>query len=662
MAQTFTISDLTGGINNSDSPTELPDNQVVDARNVDFRSGNVGAKRRGTAGIDMAGSAIDSAVIALFRHTPTNSLFDDELWALDENGHLDRRVGDSWVGSVPLVNTNIVISPSNYLANAVSVHGKLFIAARQNEDRTLVWDGTVLRWAGFNQTPPPTVASTGSGTLTGTRYYRVRYIEMAANGITILRRSEPSTSVSFTAPGTGLSARITKPSGTETNTSLYCEGQTHWEIEASLDNVLFYKIATVAIATTTYDDSTAFSPGYATLFPLSESIGRYIPPVAVKYVAVDEDRVMFAGSYFTQANDATVWWTPVNSATGVGNDERVPITTNNYLTLDGLDGGSVNALVAGVAGNVYALKHQRIYKLARTGVAESAYAPIPESFTRGCDPLGACAGTDENGLPCLYFVDSAAGLCRLGRTGVQDLARAIRRSWFGHNPNPAITPRIIYYPALDQVWYLLPASDGDTVLSADDDEVLTADNDTIVTAPTVPLNLVMFEVRKGGLIFFDGIPGQALALAIYHRRDGFAPIFGTQSLPSGNGNFSYIHEGDTGTTDSSTPFRAYVRTRPYMLGGLWGKFGLMAAVVIAKAASGAVLFINMLRNFGVESRSVSVSLTPFGSEASVIKPIDNASLSDLNAIQLEIGDEEASAQEFDLDRIVFKVRQEEGSC
>ncbi len=665
MAQRYSlleIKDLRGGINNSDSPTEIADNQIVDARNIDYRSGMLGAKRRGTRGISIAGAIFDSPVVALFRYTPTNKVSEDELWGLDENGNLDRRVGATWQGGVARANDNVTIAATNYIANAVSLHGKLFIAAKGVEDRLLVWDGSVLRWAGIQQPPPPTAADQGAGTLTGTRYYRIRYVARNAAG-GVLRRSEPSTVISFSPSGAAQYVRVTKPAGTEVSTSSYSEGQTDWELEASLDNILFYRIATIAIGSSFYDDSVAYATGYASN-PLSEGVGNYIPPGSARYVAVDEDRLLVGGNYFSNSADATVSWTPVAGATGAGNDERIPITSNNYITFDGIDGGGVTAIVAGVAGNVFIFKRSRVYKMARTGILTAAYAPTVESFTRGCDQLGACVGADQNGLPCAYFIDSSTGLCRFGRNGIEDLGRPIRRTWYGHAPTPAIPPRIIYYPALEQVWFTLPVNSGDIIQTSDQVEIHTAnpENDQIITSITVPGLFAIYEARNGGIIFYDGIPASALALSLVYRDTGLAPIIGTELKSIGGGNNSYVHEGDIGTSDSNGDYRAYVVTKPYILGDLWNKFGLMAGALIAKSASGTSLLLKMLRNFSIETRQVTVDLTPAGSEVEVIKPIDNATMSELNTIQLEYGDAAASAQEWDLDRLVFKIRDEEGTA
>jgi hypothetical protein len=658
---TLPISDLRGGINNSDSPQTLPDNQVVDARNVDFREGVLGSKRRGTAGIDMTGSIINSPVVATIRHTPSNSLSNDELWAIDQNGNLDRRVGGSWQGGVPRVNTNVTINAGNFDANGASLHGKLFLAAQGAQDRLMVWDGTTLRWAGFWQTPVPTIANSAvAGSYANTRYCRIRFVTIAGGIVT--RRSEPSNTISIAPDGAHNGIVITKPAGTEVNTSIYCEGQTHWEVELSLDNILFYRVAQVAIGTATYTDTTAYATGYSSN-PLSDPIGNYVAPSSCRHVAIDEDRVLMAGSFFTPGNDATVFWTPVGSdPTGVANDERIPTATSNFLTFDGLDGGSVQAMVSGVAGNVYVFKASRLYKMIRTGIVTGAYDPTAESYARGSTFRGACAGTDKDGIPCVYFLDPSVGLCRIGHNGVERLAWSIRSTWQGRNPMPALNPRIIYYPTLEQVWFTLPVNPSSEIHTVVDSQILTASGSILAASQASPGLLGIYESRYGSLMFHDGVPASAQALGLITGTTGIVPVIGTQLTAIGGGNNSYLHTGDTGTTDSSTNFLAYVLTKPYTLGTLWQKFGITAGLVLAKAAAGTLFLLRFIRNYGIEqSVDKLVSLTPPGAQTRVIGQVDNAYLSELNSVQIQYGDQAASPQAWTIDALVFKVRSEDGS-
>src|SRR5687768_6769400 len=84
----FTIISLRGGMNDSDPPTALPDDQCVLARNVEFNESLLGERRRGCTAIDIAGSDLvgNDRVTFLHRHTPTSTDSDSELWALGVTG------------------------------------------------------------------------------------------------------------------------------------------------------------------------------------------------------------------------------------------------------------------------------------------------------------------------------------------------------------------------------------------------------------------------------------------------------------------------------------------------------------------------------------------------------------------------------------------------
>jgi hypothetical protein len=631
------ITDLRGGVNDSDSPLLLKANEMTEARNIDFRAGALGSKRNGSLGIDMTGAIFDSPIIALFRHTPTNELGNDELWGLDENGHLDRRVGGTWRGGVPRANNSVTVAAGNYDANAASLHGKLFIAAKGAENRLLVWDGTVLRWAGFNLPLTPNVVNTAAaGAYKGTRYFRIRYSHQV-NTATI-RRSEPSQVVSFVPSEVNDGAIITKPVGTEAPTSIYSEGQTHWEVEASLDNILFYRIAIVPIGTPTHTDTTAYATGYS-WGALSETSGEYLPLGAARHVTVDEDRVLIAGSYFFAGRDATVWWTPVEADDGVGNDERIPQATLQYITFDGLSGGGITALVAGVNGAVYPFKRSRIYKMVRTGIVSSAYDPVTESWSRGATMRGAVSALDENGLPCVYFLDEAKGLCRIGQRGVEDLAGNVETTWKRRNKNAIVPPRLLHYPELDQVWYSVP-----------------------LDTATRPSLLFVYETQYGASLYHDGLPATAQAFVLFQRPSlSMRPVFGTDNTSLETGGVSRVHYGDVGVSDNGVPYKAFAITKPFALGQVFQKFGVMSAVVVA-AAHVATVLVRLIRNMGVETLDRTISTAAEGNEGYVVRPLDSLSISDTNLLQFHLGDPVPSIQTWSLDQLAFRPRKEEGSA
>lgn len=615
------LGDLTGGVNDSDSPFAIAAKQAVDARNVDFREGRLGSKRRGTVEINLTGSALNPPVAALIRHQPTNSVANDELWAIDSSGAIDRRVGGAWQGGVTAVNNFVAALTPAGDENGVSLHGKLFIAAQGSQDRLLVWDGTLLRWAGIAQPADPTVGGTGVGAYTGTRYFRIRYTEQV--GGTTVRRSEPSNTVSLAPSGTGSGALVTKPAGTEATSSVAMDGQTHWEVEASVDNILFYRIATVAVGTATYTDTTAFTTGYSA-FTLSERVGLYVPPRSARHVAVDEDRLVLGGSRFTAADDSTIYWSPVSADVGVGNDERIPTTTGNYLNLDGLDGGRINALVTGVSGNILVFKRRRVYKLVRTGVLTSAYDPYTESDARGSTLRGAVTGTDEAGVTCVYFIDPSCGLCRIGRLGVQDLAIPIRKTWARRAPSG--NPWIIFYPELQQVWYGVSLDAG-------------ADKRVFV-----------FEARYGANLYHDGVMSTATSAVVF-------PEITTLAERPHLGLATGIVKADSGTTDMTAGFAGYITSKPFEVGDGWTKFAIRASVLLA-AASPATVAVTLNRNYGLELKTVNASLAAVGAEPHVQRALDNTTIGDCINIQVKLGDPAAFvgaqlAQAWSLDKLTM---------
>src|SRR5690606_26029053 len=131
---------------------------------------------------------------------------------------------------------------------AQSLHGKLFIAypTVSGTDRLHVWDGTQLRPTGLAEPGAPTITNRDTGTLTGSRYYRTRETRQV-HGVTVLRSEPSEPSDLFTPSGTRKYARVTRAAQANTYA-------THWEVEGSVDGTNFYRLATVPIGTSFYDD------------------------------------------------------------------------------------------------------------------------------------------------------------------------------------------------------------------------------------------------------------------------------------------------------------------------------------------------------------------------------------------------------------------------
>jgi hypothetical protein len=320
---------------------------------------------------------------------------------------------------------------------ARSLHGKMFLAYRSNIDRLHVWDGTNLRRTGLipQYLTPTAVDSGAAGTLSGTRYYRQRGVVMS--GTTILLRSEPSAVLTFHPAGTFSSITITKAASTG-------EGETHWELEASLDNANFYRLARTLVATPTVIDTTSVNSGYNG-YPLAEGVEDYALIPSCRYLAVDTDRLIWAGSYEQPALDARVGWTPVYAADGVGNDERMETDTDPFRDLDAQDTGRITGLSDSVLGANWVFKQRAIYKMIRTGVRTNAYEFDKYTDVFGAIPGSVVEGVDGTGQPCLYFLDRDQGPCRLGMGGIKKCGEDLRRTWETINVDAAaVAPSVLF--------------------------------------------------------------------------------------------------------------------------------------------------------------------------------------------------------------------------
>jgi hypothetical protein len=81
--------------------------------------------------------------------------------------------------------------------------------------------------------------------------------------------------------------------------------------------------------------------------------------------------------------------------------------------------------------------------------------------------------------------------------------------------------------------------------------------------------------------------------------------------------------------------------------------------LIAKAQAGASLDVIVTRDFGLEQVSVSVPLDPASSETHVIKTLDNMSLSEARAVQIEFIDPATPGARWELTQLALRERREQ---
>lgn len=638
------IGSLRGGANNTDPAIALPDDQCVSATNVEWVDSMLGERRKGTDAITLpAGIAAEAQVSFLYRHLPTSDATAAELWAMGHTGTSTIALAkktSSWA-TVTISDTPNLSGFAPFRWQAQMLHGKLFLAYDSDQDRLHVWDGTSLRRAGLKApTAAPTGADTGGvGTLTGTRYYRIRYTVMS--GSTVLRRSEPSAVLTHAPSGTNASITITKPSSIS-------ESETHWELEASVDNALFYVLATTAVGTTTVVDTTVFGTGYSAGV-LSEDIEDYALIPSAKYLSHDEDRLIWAGSWETAAHDSRVGWTPVFGADGVGNDERFETDTDPFKDLDAGEGGPITGLSQPMMGGIYVFKISAIYKLTRSGKRQAAY----DADKYSTDAIGAVHGSvvsavDAMGRPCVYFLDPETGPCRVGAGGIMRCGEDLRNTWQALNVDAAkVLCASLYYPAKKQVIWTIAVDSGDT--------------------PTVGIVLHVDKsrefadgVRKGWSVW-TGNRAKALTMCLFSdnieanttRSNDLVPFIGLVGL-------GLVHQCDTGIDDNGVAYAASITTKPYVKGTILHQFEAKSGALLAKADADADVTVSVIRDFGVETPSTvsDISLAPTGSETQVVKTLDDLNGAELHTLQFTIADVASPAARWEINQLA--VREEDG--
>ncbi len=588
--------------------------------------------------IDLTGSGLDGEddVVFLGTHipletnfeSPLQTILDTNLWAVSVTEDVSSTVAfrdntDTWTEVTP-VDTIAAVYPDANQIYGQSIHGKFFLAYHSIQNRLHVWDGTTLRRTGIiaPASAPTAINTIPFGGYTGTRIFRVRFIEESSG--TILRRSEPSPELTFTPSGANNGVVITRP-------ALVNEGETDWELEASNGDGNFYRIATIPIATGTYTDPTQPANDYALNGVLSADIGDYNLIPSVKYIVADEDRLIFGGSWEDISQTSRISWTPVYAAPGVGNDERIPITTDNYFDLDWLAGGYLTGLSQPINGAFYAFKLNKIYKVQRTGDVNSAYQAFLLYSSKGALSGSIINGQDEYGQGCVYFLDPSFGPCRISTAGIQNM-KDIRGTWSNVNTSAAnVVCHGVYYPNKQQVHWWVATDNSDTptlkIISQATEVKASSDGGGGTNRGWTTAN-GKIAMAWCSCLFPEAIPNSDGSVSLVYR-----PYIGL-SFPS------FIQRTDVGSTDDTTKYVARIVSKPYILSSLIDKFGAMNATLLAKAETDqtAAVAVNFIRDFGLETNGTQTNLFQEASETCVIRQFDNLVMSGSTALQVEFTD------------------------
>lgn len=640
----FELATLRGGIDDTTPLIALEPDRCVMAENVEFVHSMLGERRSGCTAIGLPASFASGTlqeVSWMYRHLPVNDQGQAELWALAQSqtlnvSQLSRRQVAAWQDITP--DDAIDVTGTNgHRLSAQSLHGKLFLGYNNQAalDRLHVFDGTNLRRVGLAQPNAPTAANTGSGSYANTtRFYRVRYIIIDVNG-RVQARSEPSTSTSFTPSGAGSGVLVTKP-------ATISERETHWEIEVSLDNTTFYRLSQVVVATTTYTDSAA-TTSYSSN-PLSLLIGQCSLIPSGKFLSVDADRLLIAGSWVNANEASRVRWTPVLADPGGASDERMDLTVGPYVDLDGFEGGDITGMSRAVNGYIYVFKQSHIYQMQRTGVLTNAYEAIPITKARGAMLGSLVEAIQQDGQPALYFLDPNVGPCRLGPNGLQWCGRDLQTTWKRVNVNAKVPCHGVYYNLNRQLHFWIAVDGSDY--------------------PNYKLVLHVNEMRdtdEGGRRGWVSV-GKGNRIATAHcscmfasnidsttdaRSFSLVPLIGKELWTVGGSNIvNYIQRCDTGGTDAFTTgdtaasYYATIKTKPFAMTGLFNQFGIAYGALLMQAAStptGQVL-VQVIRNFGTDYKQVPALFYTTSSETHVPVQLGDLQVAEMYAMQVALGD------------------------
>lgn len=630
--QRFVFADIRAGRNALDAPWAIADNQCADAVNIDFYNARLGNKRGGMLAPSTSGTTLTGKVSSLARHVPGTDDTAAELWAVDDSTPKINRLAGGTVWSAPTLKD--APTGNGWDFTFASINGKFGIAYKTAQNRSHYWDGATVRRGGLAATGAPTCANTGGGAYAAVlRYYRERST-VQSGGVTI-RRSEASASVSFTPSGAGTAARVTQA-------TVINEGETHWEVEASTDNVTFYRIATVVIGTTTYDDSAATTSYSAN--PLSALTGVYTLQKSYKFIATDQNRLLGLGSYTSTDKQNRIEISAVIGSLDVSDEERVDTSAvNSYIDLDEHDSGQPTGMAGPVFGAFFAFKDRSVFQLTPTGSTAQPYRTEKISPNVGAIEHYAIAkGDDRLGNAALYWMShrgpyrwSINGLEYLGH-GVEDLILGPTATInLGATKQIAVT---VYYPDKRQVWFWWA-----TGASNDPNQLGIWDTQTEGWT-RVPTGDLLANVRCATLF--------ANTLGASMSRD-LKPYVGQTG---GNTRF---WKTDTGTDDNGTTFKAYVITKAVEPGGP-GFFGEVGdAVLLAKAGSGVTIECDVSADFGIQTEAGSCLLTASASETRVSKVFEGTALSGIAFTQYQLGDANIVSNTWTLDRLVVPYKQHE---
>ncbi len=620
-----------------DQPQAIPENMSAESFNIELREGGLGKKRSGTEKITLGGAGPTGGTGTYGVYLPSNNIANAELWIVGVKAavsHLFRIPGDA--------NSAVDLGANgNNGAVYAQLNNKFFIARNSSTDNRLTVynpaeSTTAVRFAGLKPEAAPTVADTGIGTYAAIpRTYRV--VTLLIVGGVVQAQSNPSSTVAFTPSGVGTAARVTKGAASG-------DGETHWRVEAAAADGVYWIISgNIVVGTTTYDDSVVPSQ-YSVAGTVPPPIGSNYPFPSVRYLISDGIRLYGLGVWATSVGDSVapvagrLYFTPAIGSSNMGDDERI---INNALSSGWIDlsigGGGDDRGLGLINNSVAAFQYRGVYRFIPTNNAD---VPLRRVLV---DPsVGSISGSsiiaakDSNGDPALYFLDPTNGPYRMTNGYVlQWIGKDVKDLW-----NTADISISTYEASFDGdfdstrnliVW-TFPKIGGGV-------ETITFD----VTNGVVVANN---EVRRGWARWstLPGSMGVMFPSALTSPR----PYTFVMYLTGGNGTMYRFMSSLT--QDDGTNYQAYVRSKAYW----WAPMGrlkkLLSAIVIAKSTAATTIRALFIPNWGEQTGvTQDISVAAVGSAAYVRPRPNPVDSTDLNTLQVEVGDAAAANNTWELE-------------
>lgn len=641
-----------------DLSMDLPDDIAREALNIEWYNSSLGSKREGVAAVAHGAVFAGNRLSTLKTFVPGSSNNAIELWGVDNAAtpNLGRMAAATTFAAITPAD-NIETRPQD--TRMVGFNGKLFMAYNSTVDRLHCWDPNtstgVQRRVGMVTPAAPTVANTGAGTYAATlRYYRVRYVEIRSS--VVIRRSEPSASTSFTPSGTGTAARVTKPAA-----SSPAEYETHWEIEASTDNVTFWRLSQTAVGTTTYDDSAVVAT-----YPdntASARVGAYEAPISFRYIAAFNNQLVGLGGWESGAFNSRIYYTPPLGTTGEGDDERIIDTTDqkNFEGINENDGGVGTGFGGPLMGNLLAFKDQQIWKLIPSSNASRPLIPFMTHSGAGAVRQEAIVnGFDEEGNECVYFLDRKLGPCRIGRRGFEWIGEDVEDLWLTFNqPAANVTCWGMRYPEKGQIRFWVARA------SSDDPDTILVFHERLGGWTTDPQGRRVFS---GGWALWNtpatGLP-RARCGVLFARTPGATMSLDQRPYYGDSGANDILWRSDNGQDDDAgVTFQGLLTTKDYVLAD-GRKVRTGDPMLVAEAASGVTITSTIIEDFGLNqsgggtARSGTALLTATGSESFVIRKLEGHQSAGAAIHRYTLGDAAAASNGWNLARFIVPILERE---